>query len=136
MEILPFLYTLVLYRTKELESCDVAIGTIVGNDEQGEWIYYPFPEGIAIVEEQLQQQIDIKAFWSEHIVEDVVKESDLIDKYIDLINLDGTYLLMEPYVTHSHSSQFVAKNLENHMELRSYLIQNTESSRIDHLLKN
>lgn len=129
-----YIYSIVLYRSKDNPDFDIAIGVIAGSDRTEEWSYYTFREGVALIEEQ-GISVDMKLFWENGIIDFIHTEAGLIDKYLELAKSDSEFVLLEPFTAESVSSQKIVRQAEDGMRDVSYVLPNGQA-RFEFLLRN
>lgn len=123
MELHPYLFSLILYRHPQVLGFDFVVGVIVGSDSRDEWIYRGFPGGIATIEDNLGEAVDIAEFWESEIISQVDTEQTLIDKYIQQLNHEIRWLhIYEQFSIKESSAQIVSRRLEAILEGSAYIL--------------
>jgi hypothetical protein len=138
MNINEYIYSLVLYRLEEIPYFDVVVGVVAANFHDQEFMYEIFEEGMQIVEEYIgvTSKMDFVGFLEDNGLD--IRKVDIccdniVDVYMDNINIKEGYMLSEPFSSHYSSSSMLAMIARKDWERKSFLLSRRKA-RFDLLL--
>lgn len=119
----PFLFSLILCHVDELPDDEIAVGLMGVSDDLGESLVTPFPDGILEVFELTEEEHPFEEYWTNHIINEHLTESKLVDKYFNSISVKGSrFYISEPFVAWDVALTQIAIRTEKLLADKGYRI--------------